>query len=143
MDNEKAAEIILRTAMLAAGKHKTEYDTKNSITVILKDSVRTTSVQDGMHLMRGQTPMSNDESERWSKQVDRLLKTVLNDKVDRLWFLSREGDRFDVWNVPTKTCLEVYNNECIHGELRIQCESAAQKIQALLRGYATRRTSMQ
>lgn len=132
-----AAEMILATAMAAAGKHHLEYGgtTKNALTVIFSNSVKTTSVEEGMRELRGDVAMSGGDLQVWQSNVERLYRTVTTDSEDRCWFITRRGDQFDVWHVERQRCLEAYRAYLAAPTP----DEAASRLQGGIRGLRCRR----
>ena len=131
----EATELILATAMAAAGRHHLEHGTRNAITLLLANSAKTTSVEEAMRELRGDVAMSEGELEAWRANVDRLRHTVTTDTEERCWFITRRGDRFDVWHVARARCVEAHRAYLAAPSL----DDAARRIQAGLRGLEARR----
>ena len=103
MSPTEATEMILATAMAAAGQYSLQHaEIKDVLTVIFPNSVKTTSVLTGMDSLRGEAVMSEGDLEVWQSHVERLHHTITNDKEQRCWFITRRGDCFDVWHVPLR-----------------------------------------
>lgn len=141
MSPTDAADMILATAMAAAGKHCLEYGaaTKNVLTVIFPNSVKTTSVEEGMRELRGEVAMSGGDLDAWQSNVERLHYTVTTDTEDRCWFITRRGDRFDVWHVARQTCIEAYRAYLTAPTP----DEAASRLQGGIRGLRCRREQQQ
>lgn len=131
----EATEMVLATAMAVAAKHREEHGVRNAVTLILPGCVKTTSVEQAMAELRGGAAMSEGDLAAWQSNVERLHHTVTSSPPDRCWFVTRSGDRFDVWHVPLEQCAEAYRAYLAAATP----DDAARRIQGALRGGHARR----
>jgi hypothetical protein len=136
MSPTEATEMILATAMAAAGQYSLQHaEIKDVLTVIFPNSVKTTSVLTGMDSLRGEAVMSEGDLEVWQSHVERLHHTITNDKEQRCWFITRRGDCFDVWHVARSDCIEAHRAYLSAPTM----DQAAMRLQGAISGYRCRR----
>ena len=84
--------------------------------------------------LRGGAPMSETDLEVWKSNVDRLHHTITT-HTKAMWFITRQGERFDVWHVDCQKCVDAYRAYTNAPSL----DGASSRIQGGIRGYLCRR----
>ena len=128
-------DLILQTAKLAAAEFHAKYERVDSVTFIDTDgAISTMPVKDCMNLLcRNRDDMSENETEWWQSQTQKLYIHVTSD-TDSYWFISStQGKQFDVWRCSVA--------ECDHALAQFNRIMSVCAIQAGIRGYVARKSS--